>query len=113
MALFGLGWQTGRAAQIGLIREYNKKFSLLSVDRVFHHPRRDLVRRRESVRWRTGVTGGSPRLSGSYRTKRKQDNGDRRKTKQNANQDAKFKETAFAEIAADTLQTQISFSLSR
>ena len=47
-ALFRLGWQTGRAAQIGLICEHNKKFSLLSVGRVFHHPRRNLVRRSRS-----------------------------------------------------------------
>jgi hypothetical protein len=84
-ALFGLGWQTGRAAQIGLIREYSKKFSLLSVGRVLRHPRRDLVRRSESVRWRTGVTRRSPRLSGNCRAQRNQDNGNRRKTKQNAN----------------------------
>ena len=108
-ALFGLGGQTGRTGQIGLIRKYNKKFGLLSVGRVFRHPRRDLVRRSESVRRRTGMTRRSPRLSVSCRTKRKQDNSDRRKTKQNANQDAKFKETALAELAADTLRRRFRF----
>lgn len=108
-ALFGLGGQIGRTGQIGLIRKYNKKFGLLSVGRVFRHPRRDLVRRSESVLRQTGMTRRSPRLSVSCRTKRKQDNSDRRKTKQNANQDAKFKETALAELAADTLRCRFRF----
>ncbi len=44
-ALFSLGLQIGRAAQVGLISKHNEKFSLLAVSGVFHHPRRDLVRR--------------------------------------------------------------------
>src|SRR6266513_1233621 len=49
-----LARQTGRAAQICLVSEHNEKFSLLTVSSVFHHPRRNLVRYSESVRWRTG-----------------------------------------------------------
>jgi hypothetical protein len=51
--LFGLGWQIGRRTEVGLICEQDKKFSLLAVSRVFHHPGRDLFRRRHPGRWTT------------------------------------------------------------
>src|SRR5437016_9528219 len=41
--LFTLSSQTGRAAQISLVSEYNEKFCLLSIGCVFRHPRRDLL----------------------------------------------------------------------
>jgi hypothetical protein len=43
-ALLHLSWQIGGRAQVGLVSEHDKKFSLLSVGCVFHHPGRDLVR---------------------------------------------------------------------
>src|SRR6266545_3277577 len=42
--LFGFSWQIRGRAQIGLVSEHDKKFSLLSVGGVFNHPWRDLVR---------------------------------------------------------------------
>src|SRR6266496_4268262 len=53
-SLLSFSRQTRRAAQVGLVSEHNEKFSLLIVSSVFHHPRRNLVRYSESVRWRTG-----------------------------------------------------------
>ena len=45
-ALFSLGRQTSRAAQVSLIGQYNEKFSLLTVGGVLHHPRRNLLVKR-------------------------------------------------------------------
>src|SRR6266540_289424 len=42
--LFGFSWQIRGRAQVGLVSEHDKKFSLLSVDGVLNHPWRDLVR---------------------------------------------------------------------
>ena len=67
-ALFSLGRQIGRAAQIRLVSQHNEKFSLLTVGGVFHHPRRDLLRRRKVVldafthRLRRSRSTGSARL---------------------------------------------------
>jgi hypothetical protein len=55
-----LGLQSVRAAQVGLISEDNEKFGLLTVCCVFHHPRRNLVRRSNSVRLQTGMTCRRP-----------------------------------------------------
>ena len=49
-ALFGFSWQISGRAQIGLVCEHDKKFSLLSVGGVFHYPWRDLLRRRRMKR---------------------------------------------------------------
>jgi hypothetical protein len=45
--LFSLSRQTVRAAQVGLLSEHHKKFSLLSIGCVFRYPRRDLLHRRK------------------------------------------------------------------
>ena len=42
--LFSLRLQVCGLTQVGLIREHDEKFCLLTVSSVFHHPRRDLVR---------------------------------------------------------------------
>ena len=47
--LFSLGRETRGRAQVGLVRKHNEKFGLLAISGVFHHPRRDLVRRSESA----------------------------------------------------------------
>src|SRR6266481_3628927 len=84
-ALLCLCGQTSRTAKVGLIGKHDEKFGPLSVGSVFHNPRRDLVRRGDSVRWETGVTRRSPRLSDSCRTKRKQDKHHSRDAKHKAN----------------------------
>ena len=73
--LFTLSPQTGRAAQISLVSEYNEKFCLLAIGCVFRHPRRNLAgwtsRYRkatpsDSARLRRGFGGQARGGDGSY-----------------------------------------------
>src|SRR6266481_1448239 len=84
VSFFSLGRQGVCLTQVGLVSEHNEEFRLLAIGSVFHHPRRNLVRRGESVPWRTRRSRYRPRLSRSRGTKRKQNNHDSRETKQNA-----------------------------
>ena len=60
--LFSLGRETRGRAQVGLIGKHNEKFGLLAISGVFHHPRRDLVRRSESAQWHFGLDCRCPWL---------------------------------------------------
>jgi hypothetical protein len=91
-SLLGFRLQVGGLAQISLVSEHNEKFCLLSIGCLFHYPWRNLGRNSGSVRWRTGVTRKGARLSGSCRTKRKEDKHDSREAKQKAKQNAEVKE---------------------
>jgi hypothetical protein len=43
--LLSLGRKIRRRAKVGLVRKHNEKFGFLAISGVFHHPRRDLIRR--------------------------------------------------------------------
>ena len=47
--LFHLRRESIGRAKVGLVTKHNEKFGLLPVSGVFHHPWRNLVRRRESA----------------------------------------------------------------
>jgi hypothetical protein len=62
-ALFGLGWQISCRAQIGLVCQHHKKFSLLSIGCVFHYPWRDLLRSRRRTGDRRSLLVASAQLN--------------------------------------------------
>src|SRR5206468_11190786 len=70
-ALFSLGRQIRRAAQVGLVSQLDEELGLLSIGSMFHYPRRYLVRRSKSVPWRTRRSRHRTRLRGGF-AKRKQ-----------------------------------------
>ena len=60
--LFHLRRESLGRAKVGLVRKDNEKFGLLPVRGVFNNPRRNLVRRSESIPWRIGLDCRRPRL---------------------------------------------------
>ena len=68
-ALFSLCPHRGRRAEVGLVSEHNKKFSLTAIGGVLDHPRRDFVRRCSPARRPTLADGarGADHREHSYR----------------------------------------------
>ena len=61
-ALFGLRLQVRGRGQICLVSQHNEKFRLLTIGSVVHDPRRDLVRRIESIPSRLDLNYRCPGL---------------------------------------------------
>jgi hypothetical protein len=106
-ALFRLGRQTSRTAQVGLVGQDNKKFSPLAIGSVLNDPGRDFVRRSESVLWRTRRIHRLPRLRRNS-AKHQEQQHDCSETKQNADQHAESKEPAFAKGYSATRCTKVA-----